>query len=262
MSRPSAIKRTDVAARRRPQTVAHEGTHQILQNIGLHPRLASWPAWLVEGLAEYFAPTTINKDGSWDGANKVNPFHMATIRDLQDPMAVFLRDRGPSSAKPARDSRQPLIEHLVTCTELTPTDYAWAWALTHYLANKRFDDFLLYLKTLSQRPPQWERKPADHLADFRAFFGADLGRMDRALTKYLAGLKHFEPLSYYAVTFQQPLPNGLIRRAAMVSQSPAMIRQWIEETSLPQGGLPVWHAEPFPTRTRARLAAEGWINGL
>src|SRR5262249_29254844 len=44
-----------VAALRRPQTVAHEGTHQILQNIGVHPRLAPWPPWLVEGLAEYCA---------------------------------------------------------------------------------------------------------------------------------------------------------------------------------------------------------------
>jgi hypothetical protein len=251
----------DVAARKRPQTVAHEGTHQILQNIGLHPRLASWPPWLVEGLAEYFAPTTINRDGSWDGANKVNPFHMATIRDLQDPLAVHLRDRGPVEKK-ARDPRQSLVEYLITRTELTPTDYAWSWALTHYLANRRFDEFLKYLQDLSQRPPRPQPvQPVEHLADFRKAFGADLGRMDKALTKYLAGLKHFESLPYYAVTFQQPLASGVLRRAAMVSQSPAMIRQWVEETTLPQGGPPVWHAQPFPTRTRARLAAETWING-
>ena len=47
----------EVAAMRRPQTVAHEGVHQVLQNIGLQPRLAPWPPWLVEGLAEYCGTT-------------------------------------------------------------------------------------------------------------------------------------------------------------------------------------------------------------
>ena len=37
----------------KPQTVTHEGAHQILSNIGLQPRPSSWPLWLVEGLAEY-----------------------------------------------------------------------------------------------------------------------------------------------------------------------------------------------------------------
>src|SRR5205823_68044 len=37
----------EVAALRKPQTVAHEGTHQILQNIGIQPRLGDWPLWLV-----------------------------------------------------------------------------------------------------------------------------------------------------------------------------------------------------------------------
>ena len=42
----------EVTALRKPQTVAHEGTHQILQNIGVHPASSAWPIWLVEGLAE------------------------------------------------------------------------------------------------------------------------------------------------------------------------------------------------------------------
>jgi hypothetical protein len=48
----------ELSALRRPQTIAHEGVHQILQNVGVQPRLASWPPWLVEGLAEYYAPTS------------------------------------------------------------------------------------------------------------------------------------------------------------------------------------------------------------
>ncbi|HEY1065661.1 MAG TPA: DUF1570 domain-containing protein, partial [Pirellulales bacterium] len=37
-------------------TIAHEGVHQILHNIGVQHRLCRWPAWISEGLPEYFAP--------------------------------------------------------------------------------------------------------------------------------------------------------------------------------------------------------------
>jgi hypothetical protein len=250
----------DVAARKRPQTVAHEGTHQILMNIGVHPRLASWPPWLVEGLAEYFAPTITTKDGDWGGANRINPFHIATIRDLNDPLAIQLQGRGLIPPRIGRDPKTPLVEYLVARTELTPTDYALAWALTYYLANKRFDDFLAYLKDLGQRPPLARATPEDHLADFRRHFGHDLAKLDRAFQKYLASLRNVESLPYYAVTFEQPIGRGVLRRAAMVSQSPAMIRQWVETMTSPAGGPIAWHATPFPTRTRARLAAEQWMN--
>jgi len=33
-------------------TIAHEGAHQILHNIGVQQRLSIWPMWLSEGLAE------------------------------------------------------------------------------------------------------------------------------------------------------------------------------------------------------------------
>src|SRR5579864_2603972 len=55
----------EVAAIRKPQTIAHEGTHQILLNIGVQPRLARWPIWLVEGLAEYCAPTYTRRGAEW-----------------------------------------------------------------------------------------------------------------------------------------------------------------------------------------------------
>jgi hypothetical protein len=251
----------DVEARKRPQTVAHEGTHQILQNIGLHRRLAPWPPWLVEGLAEYFAPTTLTADGRWEGGNRINPFHMATLRDLQDPLSPQVREPGQPTLRVGHDARQPVVEYLITKTDLSPTDYALAWALTHYLANKQFDAFLGYLKKQSALEPGTERSKAEHLADFRAAFGDDLAKLDRALARYLAGLKGYENLPYYAVSFEQPIGPGIARRAAMVSQSPAMIRQWIDEVTTRDGGIPSWRATPFPTKTRARLAAETWIRG-
>ena len=85
---PTRTRAPEISALRKPQTVAHEGTHQILQNIGVHPRLSAWPIWLVEGLAEYCAtPATARKGGkpTWDGLGMINGLHMATIRELDDP---------------------------------------------------------------------------------------------------------------------------------------------------------------------------------
>ena len=147
----------EVSALRKPQTVAHEGTHQILQNIGVQARLSSWPLWLVEGLAEYCAAPKFGKNGTptWAGLGQVNVLHMATIRDLDDPLSTTV----PGAKVPviARDPKQSLVEYLVTRTELTPTDYALSWALTYYLAKKRLDDFLDYLREMSRLAPFEER---------------------------------------------------------------------------------------------------------
>ena len=159
----------EISALRKPQTVAHEGTHQILQNVGIHPRLSRWPLWLVEGLAEYCSsPSTPKKGASWK-LGAINSLHMATIRDLEDPMSLQVKGANPPRIE--RDPNQPLVEYLVTRTKLTPTDYALAWAMTHYLATSRaHKEFVGFLKTMSQLPPLQERSPQDHLAAFRAAF--------------------------------------------------------------------------------------------
>jgi hypothetical protein len=248
----------EVAALRKPQTVAHEGTHQILQNIGIQPRLSAWPLWLVEGLAEYCSPPTMTRNGAaWGGLGLVNPIHMATIRDLQDPLS--LQVQGTKRPRIGLDPKVPLVEYLVTRTELTPTDYALSWALTHYLAQKRVNEFLAYLKTMSQMLPLEKRTPENHLAAFRAAFGPDLAKMDKAVGTYLAKLKGYDRLPYYAVMFQQAIDGGLVKRAAIVSQSPSMIRQWLETVSSPDGGPPNWKILPHPTRARALLTAEQWL---
>jgi hypothetical protein len=256
----------EIAARRKPQTVAHEGTHQVLQNIGVHPRLASWPRWLIEGLAEYCAPTTTTRGGGWAGFNKINPFHMATLRDLDDPLTVSLEGRGPAARKDRRPRPGPAsaaadLQALLTEEELSATDYARAWGLTYYLANKKFEPFLAYLKEMARMPPLAKRSPEDHLATFRTYFGPDLAATSKAIHRYLAGLKNYEPIPYYAVAFEQPIGRGMVQRAAMVSQSPAMIYQWIQQTTSPRGDPPVWHAWPFESRTRAIFAANQWLEG-
>jgi hypothetical protein len=250
----------EIAALRKPQTVAHEGTHQILQNVGVHPRLSSWPIWLVEGLAEYCSsPAATTKKGGvvWKGLGVVNSLHMATIRDLEDPQALLVM--GMNRPRIGRDPRVPLVEYLVTLTDLTPTDYALAWALTHYLAQKRGSDLITFLKTMSRLPPLKQMTPVEHLAAFRAAFGNDLVQMDRSIGHYLSRLKYNDPLPYYSVMFEQRVSAGMIKRAAIVSQSTSMIRQWLETVSVAEGAPPSWKAVPYPTRARALLNAEQWV---
>lgn len=252
----------EVAALRRPQTVAHEGTHQILANIGVQPRLSEWPMWLVEGLAEYCSPPVTVKKGhkefvAWNGLGKVNPFHMATIRDLDDPRTLELE--GGNGPKLGRRQGTPLVEYLVTKEDLTPTDYALAWAVTHYLAQKRPSDFVEFLKQMSQMRPLEKRTPKEHLADFRKAFGNDLARLDKAIDNYLAKLK-YDPLPFYAVIFEQPIGGQRIQRRAMVSQSPSMIQQWLESSVAPNGGEPRWEISPYASRNTARFAIEQWMH--
>jgi len=45
----------------------------------------------------------------------------------------------------------------------------------------------------------------------------------------------------------------------MVSQSPQLIKQWVDEISNPAAGLPSWQASPYPSRGRATLAVQEWI---
>ena len=256
----------EVAALRKPQTVAHEGTHQILQNIGVHPRLSAWPIWLVEGLAEYCAtPASSRKQRPmWDGLGMINGLHMATIRELEDPVSIAIHGQNAQGKALLREPGQPLVESLVRKEQLTPTEYALAWAMTHYLAFKRGDDFIAYLKIMSEIPPLEPRTPEEHLAEFRKAFGQDLAKVDKAIDAYLRKLakqKSFDPMPYYAVMFEQSLPAGFLRRAGMVSQSPQMIQQWIQEISNPQGGQINWQALPHGTRARALVAVEGWMQG-
>ncbi len=254
----------EVAALRKPQTVAHEGTHQLLSNVGIQPRLSDWPLWLVEGFAEYCSPPKATKKGSdWAGLGQINPIHLATIRDLDDPAAMHVQGQGAAKAV-GRDRRIPLVEYLVTRKDLTPTDYALSWGLAHYLARQQVDAFVAYLRKMSRLKPFEEQTPAQQLAAFRESFGDDLAGIDLKVGKYLARLKVPESMAlpYYAVLFEQTIGANAIRRSAMVSQSPSVIRQWIESTPLPQGGPSQWQTVPGPTRARAFLAADQWMAEL
>jgi hypothetical protein len=247
----------------KPQTVAHEGAHQVLSNIGLQPRPCAWPPWLVEGLAEYCATTVNTKKGIvWRGMGAINSLHMATLRELDDPLSREIDGADNHLIKVATRRAMAQTEALVRKTSLSPPDYAQAWALTHFLAQKQTDVFVKYLKGMSQLPPLEPRTPEQNLDEFRRYFSEDLARLDKKVADYIHKLSQkrtYDPLPYYSVIFAQPLGNGLVRRAATCSQSPQMIQQWVLEQTAPNGGEPTWEILSWPTRARAILAAEEWM---
>ena len=196
----------------------------------------------------------------------VNPFHMATISDLLNPDELQLQGQGRKARNTSfgKKAARPLVEDLVLKTDLTPTDYALAWALTHYLAQKRGSDFVAYLKALGALKPGASRTPEEHLADFRAAFKKNYARLIRidAIAQHLKGLD-YKPIPYYAVVFEQDLRGGLLSRGGMVSQSPSVIRQWVDEMTTPPaaGGGPIrWQALPFEKRDEAKMQMMFWYN--
>ncbi|WP_158633343.1 DUF1570 domain-containing protein [Tautonia sociabilis] len=263
----------ELARLRRPQAIAHEGVHQILQNIGIQPRLSCWPAWLVEGLAEYFAPTaTLPTDpdepegwGDYGRGNfgRVNPFHMATLMDLRHPVPS-LAPFPPAvlSSSPQDPGRLALdaswVRRLLLQTELSPTDYALSWSLTHYLARCHPEALRSFLLALGRHPPLEYRPPEYHLRLFIDTFGLSPEEAPRRIDSHLSSLR-YERVPFYGVRFEQAMGPGRSRRAVLVSPSPIQIDHWVRAQTLPDGGPVRWWATPFDSRTLARHSCEAWL---
>src|SRR5256714_5441524 len=73
--------RPDLALGQAISTIAHEGVHQILHNIGVQKRMSVWPMWLSEGLAEFFAPTAVDDKLRWKGPGQVNDLRMFELEE-------------------------------------------------------------------------------------------------------------------------------------------------------------------------------------
>lgn len=112
--------------------------HEYAHHFMLHYFPAAYPAWYVEGFAEYYGPTSFPKDGSIRFGN----IPMARVPELVT-MPLY-----------------PLDQLFAKDTDaLTRMDgsryYGTAWALTHYFRNneKRGDEFMRYLTDMVKGVP-------------------------------------------------------------------------------------------------------------
>jgi hypothetical protein len=187
-------------------TVAHEGAHQILHNIGVQQRLSAWPMWISEGLAEYFAPTSFGKNLTWKGAGERNDLRMFELHR-------YLKE----NADAPTDGR--LIEGTVTAPTLSSAGYASAWAITHFLIKTEKDQFRQYLLQASRLGPFEGHAPAkgsppvlENLELFQKHFGTDTAALE---TRLVADLKR-QP---YKDPFAE-LPHFLVQIVVTIDKRP------------------------------------------
>jgi hypothetical protein len=197
-------------------TIAHEGIHQILHNIGVQQRLSRWPMWLSEGLAEYFAPTTVGARLRWKGVGQPNDLRMYELDRFMQ-------------ARPGK--RGEMVENVVGAARLTSAGYAAAWSLTHYLASRKQEAFQNYLRDIAQLGPLEPGRGSEKAARDQLFaqhFGDDFARLEDDLVEHLRSLPYVDPIAnqtHYVV-----LIDTSVMRSAAVTTSPASVRKWQEET--------------------------------
>jgi hypothetical protein len=232
-------------------TIAHEGAHQILHNIGVQQRLSQWPMWLSEGLAEYYAPTTFGKNLRWKGAGHVNDMRMFELE-------TYLRQRTSDAAN------GQLVEHTIAAARLTSTGYASAWSLTHFLARTQRERFHNYVRAMSKMGPLECCGEAvapgivpQNLAQFREFFADDMPAQEERLIKYLKSLPYHNPFSelpHFVATVEVPQEKR-VRRETNLFPSQYQARKWASEiiASLPEAQRPLARQsiDKFPNRATA-----------
>jgi hypothetical protein len=167
----------EIALKQAISTVAHEGVHQILQNIGVQQRLSRWPMWISEGLAEYFAPTELGKNIRWKGIGMVNDLRMRELEAFVVAKQASLRPGG-------------VIVETIRSRDLTSAGYASAWALTHFLASRRQTDFVACLQEVSKLGPLETWDADEREARFIKHFGAKFEELEGAELIHLRGLPY------------------------------------------------------------------------
>ncbi|MGI9518569.1 MAG: DUF1570 domain-containing protein [Pirellulaceae bacterium] len=187
-----AGRRDDLAEQQLLSTIAHEGAHQILHNIGVQQRLSRWPMWLGEGIAEYMAPTKLGHKFAWKGAGKINDMRMWDLEGFLQMQFVKGFDGDT-------------VTRTVSAASLSATGYASAWTITHYLAEQHKEKFDRYMCYLSRMPPLQGMYPEDpedphvdyNLIHFKKFFGDDVEAFENAMVEYMARQKYTSPVEAY-----------------------------------------------------------------
>ena len=166
------------AAVRMVATIIHEATHQLIFNRGMQTRFAESPLWFNEGLAMYFEAPNLKARRGWTGPGQI--FDERLIQFKND---LAGRD-GPKSLRMLISSDKRLRD-----PETAASGYAEAWAFTHFLLNRKADQFVKYLKFMAGKKVLVEDTPEKRLEDFHQFFGKSLKELDAEFIRYVRKLK-------------------------------------------------------------------------
>lgn len=242
-------------------TIAHEGAHQILHNIGVQQRLARWPTWLEEGLAEYLAPTTTDRQLKWKGVGQANDLRLFELEQ-------WLANRSPD------DADGQLVAQTVGAVRLTSTGYAAAWALTNYLARHQREAFHEFIRQTSRLGPL--ENPGrvappgvlpDNVRRFKEAFGDDLAALERRLILSLKQMPYVDPFAdwpHFVAVVSAPSSPRLRRDVGMFrapEQADRWRREYIDQTPEPLRASIQSAVHPFPNRALAEAFARRWMQG-
>jgi hypothetical protein len=156
--------------------VSHEATHQMASNTGLFPHHVRVPSWVHEGLAAYFESPN---DGAWSGIGAVNKERIMYYRALEP-------DRVHSSLDFIVGDQ---IFDYARSLGATLHGYGQAWALTHFLIEKHFDELMRFYKALGELPPDINFTPEVLNALFDRTFGSDRASLEQEWRSYMRTLK-------------------------------------------------------------------------
>lgn len=239
-----------IAIKQAISTVAHEGVHQILHNIGVQPRLSRWSPWISEGFPEYCSPTDLGRGIRWKGVGLVNDLRLHNLVE---------RSKQPGHNFGNGD----LIRDTVMAESLDSDGYAAAWALTYFLAKHRPNEFEEYMKELSADSVPLEGETGEEqLARFTRHFGDDLADLEKEMIRRVSALPYVDPIEnqpHYVVIVRI---GGRI--TSVVTPSPAAIAQWREQLlsqlSPPEAASAQFLIDLYPTKALAIQAQQAALN--
>ena len=154
-------------------TVIHEGTHQLMFNMGMQTRFSDTPLWINEGLAMYFETPDLSNPRGWRAIGQINPMRIGRFRQL-----IGTRDSKSLGTMLSSDTkfRDP---------NLALDAYAEAWAFNYFLLNKYPEEYVNFLKHMSKKPRLKYDTPETRLNEFLQFFKQDLPALDREFVQYI-----------------------------------------------------------------------------
>jgi hypothetical protein len=227
----------ELAFKQAVSTIAHEGVHQILHNIGVQQRLSRWPLWFSEGLAEYFAPTEIDRRVRWKGVGLMNDLRLHELSEFY-------------KSRQGRSTNGQLIRQAIEANTLNSLGYATSWSLIHYLARFQRDEFRECLQAVSRIEPLQSVASG---SVFARHVSLDYAKVERDLISYLKTLPYVDPVlnqTHYVMFVQGD------SRQALVTSSPVELEKYHRENA----SKGAYRIQAFPNRIDAEVFMHRWLN--
>jgi hypothetical protein len=136
-------------------------------------RFAENPMWVSEGLATFFESPDRRNPGKWRSIGRVNQVNLARWRNY-----VRHRPQESLSTLLASDTR---YRNASTATAA----YAEGWALTYFLIKTRREEYVEYLRVLSEGRPLAQSTQRERIKTFESAFHTTLEEIDKDFVDHM-----------------------------------------------------------------------------